>query len=118
MASDRVSGTPLSTQVTPAPGGSPASTGQHQAHRPRYLIIVSRDQPDLWRHLQQLLTAVDGFEVVLDRRHGGRWQWSQSLEYQERGADRRRPPNPETGFSQRSFVIVDPTGSNVTRPAA
>jgi hypothetical protein len=116
MARDHVTGTPLSTQAGPAPTDNPASTGQPQTHRPRYLIIVSRDQPDLWRHLRQLLTGVDGVDVVLDRRHGGRWQWSQSLEYQERGADRRRPSNPEMGFSQRSFVIVDPAGSHVTRP--
>lgn len=117
MGLDRVPGTLLCAQVTPASEEGPASTEQAPTHPPRYMIIVSRDQPDLWRHLRHMLTGMDGVEVILDRRHGGRWQWSQSREYQERGADRRRPSNPSTGFSRRSFVIVDPTGS-LTTPAA
>jgi hypothetical protein len=115
MASDPVTAAPVAT----ASGTNPSATGPHrQVQRSRYLIIVSRDQPDLWRHLRQLLTGADGFEVVLDRRHGGRWQWSQSAEFQERGADRRRAHDPRMGFAQRSFVIVDPTGSHVTQPVA
>lgn len=115
MASDRVTATPVPT----ASGANPSCAEPHRtAQRSRYLIIVSRDQPDLWRHLRQLLTDADGFEVVLDRRHGGRWQWSQSAAFQERGADRRRAHDPRVGFAQRSFVIVDPAGSHATRPAA
>jgi hypothetical protein len=112
MARDHVTGTPLSTQAGPAPRDNPASTGQPQTHRPRYLIIVSRDQPDLWRHLRQLLTGVDGVDVVLNRRHGDGGSGA-IAEYQAR-ADRRRP-SIRDGFLSAVFVIVDPQVL-VTRP--
>jgi len=81
----------------------PASTREDRA---RYLIIVSRDQSDLWRHLQETFAGVDEIEVVLERRHGGWWQWTQSRQYQERGADRRGPPVMEADFRDRAFQVV------------
>jgi hypothetical protein len=116
MVFDEAAGIPLVTQDGHNLGESAAPTSQPERRQARYLIVVSRDQPDLWRHLRQMLTGVDGIQVVLDRRHGGRWQWSQSRGYEERGTDRRRPPSSQTGFAQRSFVIVDPEDPGTSRP--
>jgi hypothetical protein len=116
MGLDKAAGMPLVTQEGQAPSESAPPTGQSETRRARYLIVVSRDQPDLWRHLRQMLTGVDGIQVVLDRRHGGRWQWSQSRGYEERGADRRRPASSQATFGRRSFVIVDPEDAGTPRP--
>jgi hypothetical protein len=83
--------------------GFPHST---EGERGRYLIIVAREQFDLLRHLRQTFEGVDQVEVVLDRRHGGWWQWTQSREYQERGADRRRPPKLEADHCYPAFQVV------------
>jgi hypothetical protein len=85
------------------------SSGQPEAQRPRYVIVVERDQPDLWRHLRQSLRGLEGVDLVLDRRRGGRWRWARSWEYQERGADRRRASDDvETRLSHHSVVVVHP----------
>jgi len=105
-------------QAEPIPSGRAPSSCPPQSHRQRYLIVVARDQPDLWRHLRQSLTGLDGVDVVLDRRHGGRWQWTQSCDYQDRGGDRRRSTEVEASLSQRSVVIVQPAGSSPAKPPA
>jgi len=114
MAPDSVADCPVATPEDCTHGGSTPSTRKLQPERARYLIVVSREQPDLWRHLTQILTGVDGVDVVLDRRYGGRWQWSQSREFQERGADRRQHSLSETLFGHRSFVIVNPANSTTS----
>jgi hypothetical protein len=114
MVPDSLTGCQVATPEGCAGGGSVPSTERLQTERPRYLIVVSREQPDLWRHLRQILTGVDGVDVVLDRRYGGRWQWSQSRELQERGVDRRQHPVSETLFGHRSFVIVNPAVSTTS----
>lgn len=108
MAVDEASGAPVGLDERSVPSGVMPFAGKREARRPRYLIVVSREQPDLWRHLRQLFTGIDGVNIVLDRRHGGRWQWAQSRAYEERGEDRRRPRNLDGGLSRRSFVIVSP----------
>jgi len=117
MAVDGTTGTPLAFQEDSTPGGGTPFEGRIETRRPRYLIVVSREQPDLCRHLRQLFTGIDGVNIVLDRRHGGRWQWAQSRAYEERGEDRRRPRNPDAGLSYRSFVIVNPDETGVKSPA-
>jgi hypothetical protein len=118
MVLDEAASIPLAIQEGSAHGGRAPFAGKRETHRPRYLIVVSRDQPDLWRHLRQMFTGIDGVDVVLDRRHGGRWQWAQSSGYEERGEDRRRPRNLNAGFAHRSFVIVNPNETAITSPAA
>jgi hypothetical protein len=117
MVVDEAAGIPLVLQAGSTHGGRTPFTGKPETHRPRYLIVVSREQPDLWRHLRQLFTGIAGVDIVLDRRHGGRWQWTQSRVYEERGDDRRRPRNLDAGLSHRSFVIVNPEEGAVTPPA-
>ena len=96
----------LPMQEENAPRATAPSRAQMAAERGSYLIVVARDQPDLLRHLKQRLAGFDGVEVVLDRRQGGRWQWSESCYYQERGADRRLPSNGPADLGNRSFLIV------------
>lgn len=118
MAVDGTTGTPLALQEDSTSGRETPFAGRIETRRPRYLIVVSREQPDLWRHLRQLFTGIDGVNIVLDRRHGGRWQWAQSRAYEERGEDRRRPRNLDAGLSHRSFVIVNPDETGITPTAA
>ena len=89
-------------------GGAPADTSlpaAMQAGEERKLVVVAREQFDLWWQLCQALTTVDGVEVVLDRRQGGRWQWAESQQRQERGRDRRYSPNGESDLSGRAFRV-------------
>ena len=88
MASDNAS---LKSRPTPEGG--------------RYLIIVARDQPDLWEYLRRNLVVEDGVEVIHDRRQGGRWQWNQTRDLQVQGKD-RRISDADPGLRYRSFVIV------------
>ena len=76
-----------------------------QAGEGRKLVVVARDQFDLWWQLCQALTTAEGVEVVLDRRQGGRWQWAESQQRQERGRDRRYSPNGESDLSGRAFRV-------------
>jgi len=118
MVFDEAAGIPLALREGSTNGGRTPFAGNPETHRPRYLIVVSREQPDLWRHLRQLFTGIAGVDIVLDRRHGGRWQWAQSRAFEERGEDRRRPRNLDAGLSHRSFVIVNPEETAITPPAA
>jgi hypothetical protein len=90
-------------------GGAPADTPRLPVAMPagegRKLVVVARDQFDLWWQLCQALTTADGVEVVLDRRQGGRWQWAESQQRQERGRDRRYSPNGESDLSGRAFRV-------------
>jgi hypothetical protein len=72
----------------------------------RYLIIVARDQTELWRYLTQNIAEYRGVEVLLDRRHEGRWQWLQMRDMQQRGADRRSGSSVDNDLRHRAFVII------------
>ena len=56
----------------------------------RYLLIVARTEPDLWRYLKHNFAGDDKVEVVLDRRRG----------------ERRRQPGTEKELQYRSLVII------------
>jgi hypothetical protein len=83
-----------------------ATPEQPRTSRPRYLIVVARDQPDLWRHLQASIGELTGVDVVLDRRYGGRWQWAKSREYERHGLDRRRATCAANRLSHPSVMFV------------
>jgi hypothetical protein len=70
------------------------------------LIVVARDQPDLWYALARQFTGDQKVQVVLDRRRCERRQRVQMLELDQRGMDRRHPTCPEHDVRQRSFVII------------
>jgi hypothetical protein len=90
-------------------GGASASTlgptVSAPAERERKLVVVARDQFDLWWQLSQALTKVGEVEVVLDRRQGGRWQWSESRQYEDRGRDRRGLSNQGSDLAGRAFQV-------------
>lgn len=72
----------------------------------RYLLIVARNQPDLWLYLKNNFAGDEKVEVILDRRRGERRQRIQAHESERRRAERRRQPNLEKDLTYRSFVIV------------
>jgi hypothetical protein len=65
----------------------------------RYLIIVSRERPELCQHLRQVV-GDQGIDIVIDRRAGNTSTLDSS------GPDRRRPPGPENDITGRQYLIV------------
>lgn len=67
-----------------------------EAASPRWLIVVRRDQPDLYRNLLDAFRDVPRVVVILDRRHGERRRAetapSQTAPGRRRG-DRRAAPS-------------------------
>lgn len=74
----------------------------------RALVVVPRDQPDLWQSLTQHFSANEDVQVLLDRHQGERRQRVQVYEADRRGSDRRRPPSIENHVSYRQYVIARP----------
>jgi hypothetical protein len=72
------------------------------------LIIVARDQPDLWQSLKEHFAANEEIEPILDRRRWERRQRIQGCEPDRRGPDRRHPLGIEHDLRARQFVIVRP----------
>jgi len=56
----------------------------------RYLLIVARTEPDLWRYLKDNFAGDQKVEVILDRRR----------------AERRRQPGIDKDLTYRFLVIV------------
>jgi hypothetical protein len=85
--------------------GSPKAqpTGIIQA-----LVVVARDQSDLWQSLTRHFAASEDVQVLLDRRQGERRQRLQTYEQDRRGPDRRRPPSTENDVCCRQYVIARP----------
>jgi len=77
---------------------------QPTGDRPRYLIVVAPDRPDLLQYLARQVAEDKWVEIVLDRRrrdlHRG-----QSPE-PELAFDRRNRPQNPTDSPSRSFLIV------------
>jgi len=77
---------------------------QPTADRPRYLIVVAPDRPDLLQYLARQFAEDKWVEIVLDRRmrdlHHG-----QSAE-PELAFDRRHRPQNPIDFPSRWFLIV------------
>ncbi len=71
------------------------------------LIIVARDQPDLWVTIQRQFAAYTRIQVRQDRRRSERRQWFQRYEPERRRVDRRRPLRIENDLSWRPYLIVD-----------
>jgi hypothetical protein len=79
---------------------------QSSAAKVHSLIIVARDQPDLWQALVGQFAGNTKVQVLQDRRRWGRRQRVQTYEPDRRGLDRRRPPRLEHDVRCRSFVII------------
>ena len=74
----------------------------------RGLIIVARDQPDLWRALTHEFGQNQEIRVLLDRRQGERRKANQAHAPDRRGADRRSLPRIEDDVRSRQYVLVRP----------
>ena len=69
-----------------------------------YMLIVAREQPQIYDYLKQLFSGVEKVQVILDRRRRERRQRNEPHEPERRQAQRRRDP----GSYPRSdwFVFV------------
>ncbi len=76
------------------------------AERVRSMIIVARDQPELFQALARQFAGDPTVHVFQDRRQWGRRQRIRADSFDRRWADRRLPPSPEQDILRRSFVIV------------
>jgi hypothetical protein len=68
------------------------------------MLIVAREQPQVYDYLKQVFSAVEKVEVILDRRRGERRRRNEPHEPERRQGQRRRDP----GSHPRSdwFVFV------------
>lgn len=74
----------------------------------RGLIIVARDQPELWRALTREFGQSQEIRVLLDRRVGERRTDDQCYAPDRRGMDRRSMPRIEDDVRSRQYVLVRP----------
>jgi hypothetical protein len=81
---------------------------QRKSNVVRGLIIVARDQPDLWRTLMQEFGQSQEIRILLDRRQGERRKGNQFYEPDRRGVDRRSLPRIEDDVRSRQYVLVRP----------
>jgi len=79
-----------------------------QGNMVRGMIIVARDQTDLWRTLMQEFGQSQEICILLDRRQGERRKDSQFYAPDRRGVDRRSLPRIEDDVRSRQYVLVRP----------
>lgn len=72
------------------------------------LIIVAREQCDLWRSLADEFRDVGQIQILLDRRHGERRTPWGPVAYDRRTRDRRSRPRLEDDLHARQYVLVRP----------
>jgi hypothetical protein len=68
--------------------------------RSRYLIIVSRERPELCHHLREVVGEAD-IEILIDRREPGTTAMASAW-----SEDRRRQPGPDNDIIGRHYLIV------------
>ena len=83
-----------------------SSKAQLLSEGARLLVIMERDQLDLYRYLRQDFAEYKHVEVILDRRHEYRRQQAEVHGLPEQTADRRRPMSLDTDLRHHAFVIV------------
>lgn len=72
------------------------------------LIIVAREQRDLWRSLVQEFKDVERIQILLDRRHGERRMPRGPVAYDRRARERRNLPRLDDDLHARQYVLVRP----------
>lgn len=72
------------------------------------LIIVARDQQELWRSLMDEFRDVGQIQVLLDRRRGERRSPRGPVAYDRRSRERRSLPRLEDDLHARQYVLVRP----------
>ena len=79
-----------------------------QRHGVRSLLIVARDQPDLWDALQRELGDHPDLELILDRRRGERRQSRSPMAAENRRRERRSLPHLEDDLRVRQYLLARP----------
>ena len=74
----------------------------------RSLIIVAREQTDLWRALTDEFRNVAQIQVLLDRREAERRRVTKPVAQERRGVQRRSAPSLEEDLRARQYVLVRP----------
>lgn len=74
----------------------------------RGLIIVSRDQPELWKALTQEFGQSQEIRVLLDRRYGERRKQERPSASERRSIERRGLTRIEDDLRFRQYVLVRP----------
>ncbi len=69
----------------------------------RWLIVVQREEEDLYAHLARRFRDVSFVEVMRDRRHGERRRSGGAADPEQRIGDRRRPPGVKEREQWRLF---------------
>ena len=92
------------TEQMPIAPGTPTERGGGTS--PRCLVIVSREEPDLWLHMAQYNGEIIGVQVLFDRRQQERRQQDQPVALERRRADRRRPPAADGDLCRQPFLII------------
>ena len=72
------------------------------------LIIVAREQRDLWRALVHEFKDVEQIQILLDRRYGQRRTPRGPVAYDRRARERRSLPRLEDDLHARQYVLVRP----------
>ena len=72
------------------------------------VIIVAREQQDLWRSLVHEFQDVTQIQILLDRRHGERRRPRGPVAFDRRGRERRSLPRLEDDLHARPYLLVRP----------
>ena len=72
------------------------------------LLIVARDQPEVYPSLQRRLRQRPAVATLLDRREGERRQVVQPVLVDRRRGDRRSALSPRTDLRQRKYIFAHP----------
>ena len=88
----------------------------------RWLVVVQREQADLYRHLEQRFRDIGFVQVLFDRRQGDRRRQGPRVEPDQRRADRRQPPTAKEReqwglFGYRLVFRGDPVSPTVSYQA-
>ncbi len=73
---------------------------------PRSLIIVAREELDLWLYLTRTYGGIPELQVLLDRRQVERRHQIQPHTPERRKADRRRSLSSEETLRRQPFLVV------------
>jgi len=72
------------------------------------LLIVARDQPELYRTLQRRFRDYAAVTILLNRRQGERRQAVQPVPVERRRGERRSALHPRNDLRQRKYIFARP----------
>lgn len=90
---------PTATKTLHTPAVHPGAPG---------LLVVARDQPELYRVLQQAFGDSQQVAVILDRRCENRRRGGLAVPVDQRRRERRSLPHMEDDLALRQYILVRP----------